>query len=178
MARLKREDANKNLIDTIGESIANGVLKDLICEVSAPVKMAASKGSKFRTVPVNGGTEMTLLEIRPHAQVEKNGKLIFSFKPVDPNDEYDRYELDDGKVFSTFPDLEGVVIRVLGFDAVDTDDIPVAFSNVKRQFSSEIEARQRQIEADEKKAAQEVKKVEEKRAKNHYDNHPLYGTWG
>jgi hypothetical protein len=157
------------LITTLKNAIKKGVLKELVCEVAAPCKMQARRSNgEYRTASVNGGEEFMFSGARLH----KSGtKVIFEFKPVDPSGEFEQYELDDTKVFVAFPKVESLVVRSLGFDDVDTDDNPVNFTTIKHQFLQRVEE-----EEAKRSAAEEV--AEKLESAGHYDDHPLFGTWG
>jgi hypothetical protein len=169
MARLQRRDPNEVLLDTLKQAIAEGVLKELVLEVAAPIKMSAKRpDGSYRTVSVSANDEFIPSGARMHAKGEK---VIFEFKPVDPNGDYTQFELDDTKVFTAFPDVESLVVRALGHDAVDTDDNPIRFAMIKHKFLKNAEVLEEQ-------RIEEEKKAEEATTKNHYAEHPLFGVWG
>lgn len=170
MARLSKKDPGEQLLDVLKEAIKSGVMKDLCLEVTAPISFQAKKvKGGYRTVAVSRGEEFMPSGVR----FGKRGdhKIIFEFAPVDPHREYDQFELVDEKVWTAFPDLESLAIRALGYDAVDTDDNKVRFAQIKPKFL--IEIRQREEERAEKEKAEA-----ERKQKSHYEDHPLFGTWG
>ncbi len=170
MARVKAKDPAAVLIDTLKNAITDGVMKDLCLEVAAPIKMQAklAKNGQYRTVSVSRGEELMPSGVRLGAKGE--AKIIFEFKPVDPGD-YEQYELDDAKVWTAFPDLESLVIRALDIEAVNTDGESVRFAQVKPQFLNAAREKE-EIRVETEKADAERK------VKNHYEDHPLFGVWG
>lgn len=165
------------MVDAIKEAVDNGVLRELLLEIEAPIQMQArrAKDGQYRTVAVSRGDEFFPAGARVGAD---GSQIIFEFTPVDPNGEYDQYELNDAKVWGAFPELESLVIRALGFEAKDCDDQPVRFWQIKPKFAERAEELRKKAEAEAKAEEERKKKAAEAKERDHYANHPLYGAWG
>lgn len=153
------EEPARELTDLL--EALNTIDKEVVFSPPGPIQMSALLvAGGYKTAPITGDTEMTFSGVR----MGKRGKLIFEFAPVEPG-EFKQLEMDEAKVFDTFPALEELAKRAIG-----GADSMASFSALTGAFMADLR-RKREREA--VKAKQEAERSEQE----HYSDHPDWGLF-
>jgi len=114
---------------------------------------------KYKNKNLAGGTEFLFSGVREGVR----SQFIFEFEPVD-SQPFKQMELDEKKVFDTFPDLEPMLCHALGYSE-DT-----GWPSAKRKF---VAAAKREIE----KAKKEEQAKAEAETAAVYADDDTWGSW-